>query len=199
MGNTTRESIVETADRLFYENGYEATSFADIADAVNISRGNFYYHFRTKDEILAAVIAVRLALTGRMIENWEREASDPVGRIRRFIHMMIDNRADIKRYGCPVGTLTTEMAKLDHAARDDANRLLTLFGAWLATQFKALGCGAQSDSLAMHLLARSQGVASIASAFRDERFIRSEVALMEEWLDAIVSEKTRKRRTRQTH
>lgn len=64
---TTREQIVEAADRLFYEHGYARTSFADIAGAVQISRGNFYYHFKTKDEILDAVIALRLANTRRML------------------------------------------------------------------------------------------------------------------------------------
>ncbi|MDD9913854.1 MAG: helix-turn-helix domain containing protein, partial [Rhodospirillaceae bacterium] len=37
---------------LFYRHGFDHTSFADIAEAVQISRGNFYYHFRTKDDIL---------------------------------------------------------------------------------------------------------------------------------------------------
>ncbi|RDV01876.1 TetR/AcrR family transcriptional regulator [Undibacter mobilis] len=187
---TTREQIVTTADRLFYENGYEHTSFADIAAAVNISRGNFYYHFKAKDEILTAVIAARLAHTKTMIEGWEREAPNPEARIRRFMHMMIANRAAIKRYGCPVGTLVTEMAKLDHVAREDANKLFGLFRAWLGTQFRALGCGADADRLAMHLLARSQGVATLANAFGDDRFIRREVALMEEWLTAAVAHAT---------
>ena len=56
---STRESIVEAADRLFYQRGYDHTSFADIADDVEISRGNFYHHFKTKDDILAAVISRR--------------------------------------------------------------------------------------------------------------------------------------------
>lgn len=63
--------IVEAADRLFYQRGFEATSFADIAEALSLSRGNFYYHFKTKDEILAAVIARRLASTSAMLEAWE--------------------------------------------------------------------------------------------------------------------------------
>lgn len=40
---STRQEIVEKADLLFYQRGFENTSFADIADAVGISRGNFYY------------------------------------------------------------------------------------------------------------------------------------------------------------
>jgi Bacterial regulatory proteins, tetR family len=47
---TTRDQIVEAADDLFYRQGYEHTSFSDIANAVQISRGNFYYHFKDQRE-----------------------------------------------------------------------------------------------------------------------------------------------------
>ena len=184
---TTREHIVEAADQLFYRQGYEHTSFSDIADDVQISRGNFYYHFKTKDEILDAVIDQRLAYTQHMLDRWEAEGRDPADRIRSFIHMLVANRADIKRYGCPVGTLCTELAKLNHASRDDANKLFTLFRAWLRRQFAALGRAQDADMLAMHLLARSQGVATLANAFRDEKFIRQEVQLMCDWLDSIAA------------
>jgi TetR/AcrR family transcriptional regulator, transcriptional repressor for nem operon len=180
---TTREHIVDAADHLFYRRGYEHTSFSDIADDVRISRGNFYYHFKTKDEILDAVIDVRLADTAKMLEQWERDGKDPADRIRSFIHMLVANRADIKRYGCPVGTLCTELAKLNHASQGEANKLFTLFRTWLRRQFTELGRAHDADALAMHLLARSQGVATLANAFRDDKFIRHEVALMCDWLN----------------
>jgi TetR/AcrR family transcriptional regulator, transcriptional repressor for nem operon len=179
---TTREHIVEAADRLFYRQGYERTSFADIAGAVEISRGNFYYHFKAKDEILDAVIAQRLADTQRMLGGWERAGQHPGDRIRSFIQMLVANRAPIQRFGCPVGTLCTELAKLNHGSRAEANRLLSLFRTWLREQFVLLGREAEADRLAMHLLGWSQGVASVANAFQDERFIREEVRGMEEWL-----------------
>jgi TetR/AcrR family transcriptional regulator, transcriptional repressor for nem operon len=182
---TTRDQIVAAADHLFYRQGYEHTSFSDIADGVQISRGNFYYHFKTKDEILDAVIVERLAYTQRMLERWEADGNGPMDRIRSFIHMLVANRADIKRYGCPVGTLCTELAKLSHASRDDANKLFTLFRAWLRRQFAALGRARDADALAMHLLARSQGVAALANAFHDDKFIRQEVQLMCDWLESI--------------
>src|SRR5262245_50044496 len=116
---TTRDQIVAAADRLFYRHGYEHTSFADIAAAVRISRGNFYYHFRTKDEILDAVIEARLAGTRAMLAQWEIAGKTPIERIRSFIHILIANQADIQRYGCPVGTLTSELAKLNHAAHGE--------------------------------------------------------------------------------
>jgi TetR/AcrR family transcriptional repressor of nem operon len=183
---TTRDHIVEAADRLFYRQGYEHTSFSDIADAVQISRGNFYYHFKSKDEILDAVIDLRLADTRKMLERWEIEGKHPADCIRSFIHILIANRADIKRYGCPVGTLCSELAKLDHPSQPEANKLFTLFRTWLRRQFALLGREADADALAMHLLARSQGVATLASAFQDEKFIKQEVKEMCNWLSACV-------------
>jgi TetR/AcrR family transcriptional regulator, transcriptional repressor for nem operon len=179
---TTRDHIIDAADLLFYQRGYEHTSFADIAGAVNISRGNFYYHFKSKDEILEAVIDLRLANTQRMLEQWERSGENPADRILSFIHILIENRAKIMLYGCPVGTLCAELAKLNHASQSEANKLFALFAAWLGRQFTALGCEADANALAMHLLARSQGVAMLANAFRDETFIRQEVEQMSEWL-----------------
>ena len=180
----TRQHIIEAADRLFYEHGFEATSFADISEAVQISRGNFYYHFKSKDEILDAVIALRLARTRSMLDMWEAEEREPIARIRSFIQILIMNRAKIMLYGCPVGTLCNELAKLDHAAQPQANKLFTLFHDWLKQQFTALGRAADADVLALHLLARSQGVATLANAFRQEDFIHREVDGMFAWLDA---------------
>jgi len=150
---------------------------------VKISRGNFYYHFKTKDEILDAVIDLRLAKTQDMLGRWEVEGEQPIARIRGFIDMLVLNRADIKRYGCPVGTLCTELAKLNHPSQAGAIRLFGLFRAWLRRQFELLGRSNDADACAMHLLASSQGVAALASAFHDEAFIKQEVQRMRDWLD----------------
>lgn len=180
---TTRDQIVEAADQLFYRHGYEHTSFADIASAVKISRGNFYYHFKSKDEILDAVIAIRLVNTKKMLDQWEAEGITPAGRIRCFIRILIANRTKIMLHGCPVGTLSAELAKLNHVSQDQANSLFTLFRIWLGRQFTLLGRKDDADALAMHLLARSQGVAALANAFHDENFIEREVKQMSDWLE----------------
>lgn len=184
---STRGQIVEAADELFYRQGYESTSFADIAATVGISRGNFYYHFKTKDEILDTVIARRLASTREMLDRWEVEGTHPAGRIRCFIRILVANRAKIMLYGCPVGTLCAELAKLNHVAQAKAGEIFTLFRDWLRRQFVLLGLEAEADALAMHVLARSQGVAALANAFHDESFIRSEVDQMCDWLETCAS------------
>ena len=178
----TREQIVDTANRLFYEHGYESTSFASIAEAVGISRGNFYYHFRTKDEILEAVIQARLAGTREMLACWHTSAATPLERIRRFIGIVIRNREDIENYGCPVGTLTNELAKLGHPARAQAVGIFELFRTWLRDQFEALGRSADADDLALHMLMFSQGVATLSNALGERDYVQREVDRLDAWL-----------------
>lgn len=181
----TRDTIVTAADRLFYERGFEHTSFADVAGVVGISRGNFYYHFKTKDQILDAVIERRLADRRAMLDQWTAEGLTPKQRIASFIRILLDNEAKIRAHGCPIGTLFSELSKLDHAGEDGARRLFDLFRVWLRQQFHKMGRRHDADDFAMHILARSQGVATLANAYPDEDFLKNEVRLMLAWLDAI--------------
>jgi len=181
----TRQQIVDAADELFYGRGYAQTSFADIASAVKISRGNFYYHFKTKDEILDAVIDKRLADREALLGRWDETAENPVDRIACFIRIVVTNQTRIMAYGCPVGTLTAELGKLDHPSREKANRIMALFRDWLVRQFKALGCGDAASRHALHVLGWSQGVATLAQAFRDEAYVQREVSEILAWLDDI--------------
>jgi len=194
---STRERIVDAADRLFYERGYEPTSFADIANAVEISRGNFYHHFKSKDDILHAVIELRLEKTRGMLEAWERQGARPEERIRSFIRILITNEALIRQYGCPVGTLCTELAKLGHASRAEASALFTLFRTWLRRQFELLGHEADADPLALHVLARSQGVAVLFNAFGDPCFVRQEVDQICTWLSSLAARPRRSRKSQE--
>ena len=182
---TTRDHIIETSDQLFYMQGFDHTSFAHLANAAHISRGNFYYHFKTKDEILDAVIMVRREKTKTMLKQWENDNADPEKRILDFIHILIRNRSKILNYGCPVGTLNAELIKLNHNSKNDAKKIFSLFRAWLKKQFSLLGHQKNADALAMHILSQSQGVATLANAFDDRNFIDQEVNRMTEWLKSL--------------
>ncbi|MCI4665185.1 MAG: TetR/AcrR family transcriptional regulator [Neomegalonema sp.] len=182
---STRQHIIERADQLFYERGFEATSFADIAQAVGISRGNFYHHFKKKDDLLDAVVERRMANTRMMLDQWASAFPEPKDRIRAFIQILIVNQAKIMAHGCPVGTLCAELAKLEHVAQNSARQIFGLFRDWLAEQFRSLGRTQGAEALALHLLGRSQGVTALAMAFRDPAFVETEVAALERWLDSI--------------
>lgn len=170
-----RSQIVDAANRLFYEQGYEATSFSSIAEAVGISRGNFYYHFKTKDELLDAVIEARMASTREMLASWRNGDTTPLDRVFKFIEIVIANQDDIESYGCPVGTLTNELAKRDHPARPQAVGVFDLFRTWLREQLEELTSASEADDLAMHVLTFSQGAATLSNAFGDRDYVRREV------------------------
>ncbi len=47
-----KNEIIDTAQRLFFELGYEQTSVSNIIDAVGVAKGTFYYYFKSKEELL---------------------------------------------------------------------------------------------------------------------------------------------------
>jgi len=59
-GDLKRSSILETAERLFFEKGYEQTSIQDILDALSMSKGGFYHHFASKEAILSEICENRV-------------------------------------------------------------------------------------------------------------------------------------------
>lgn len=54
-GDVRKQQILETAERLFYQNGYENTSVQMILDEMNLSKGGFYHHFESKLSLLEAI------------------------------------------------------------------------------------------------------------------------------------------------
>ncbi|NRQ38629.1 TetR/AcrR family transcriptional regulator [Nonomuraea sp. NN258] len=61
MREDTRTRIQEIALKLFTEQGYEATSLREIAEELGVTKAALYYHFKTKDDIVAGIAELRLA------------------------------------------------------------------------------------------------------------------------------------------
>jgi TetR/AcrR family transcriptional regulator, transcriptional repressor for nem operon len=184
-GDNSRQRIVEAADNLFYVKGFNHTSFSDIADAAGVARGNFYYYFKTKDDILEAVIERRAQGIREMLAEWDSQYSDPRDRLRRYVQILSVEQDNIEQYGCPMGTLCTELSKLQHARHSDATDMFEVFREWLESQFRQLGHADDARNLALHLMARGQGVTIIASAYQDPAFLRREAEEIECWLESI--------------
>ena len=181
MARFSKTHWLELGQALLKFEGPGALTLERLTESAGKTRGSFYHHFKSKDDILDAVITRRLAATRLMLDAWEADAA-PKDRIVSFIRVLIANRTKIIAFGCPVGTLATELAKLDHIAQDRAADIFGLFRDWLARQFRALGRGDDAEPLALHLLGRSQGIAVMALALKDEAFLVSEVAALENWL-----------------
>lgn len=175
-GQEFRQHIVEIANQLFYQRGYNQTSFTDIAEAAEIPRGNFYYYFKSKDEILDAVVELRLQGIRTMLAEWDATIAAPRDRLKRFVQILLNSEQDILRYGCPLGSLTVELSKTQLALQSRAREMFALFSDWLRDQFQSLGCARVSRENALHLLATMQGVSLIVNAFEDSVFLHKEAA-----------------------
>ena len=184
-GEKTRAGIVECAGRLFYEHGYEGTSFSDIVEASGLFRGNIYHYFKTKDEILRAVIEAHLEVYRGMMAKWDAENDDAKVRLVAFVDMITGRKVELVEFGCPIGSLNTELAKDRRDLQQAASALFDLFRDWLTVCFKQLGKGAESESLALHLLGRAQGVAVISHVYRDAKLLRHETKTLRDWISQL--------------
>ncbi len=69
MTNDTRERILAVAQELFIDQGYDGTSLREIADRLGFTKAALYYHFRSKDEILVALLEPGSALLAEFLER----------------------------------------------------------------------------------------------------------------------------------
>lgn len=76
--NTTKHEIIQTASRLFLENGYSATSPKTICDELGISTGNLTYYFPTKEHLLAELVKM---LCSFQYEVMVKEADDGISEV----------------------------------------------------------------------------------------------------------------------
>lgn len=75
-----REKILNTATQLFIQKGSEKTSMQDIAQTAGISKGAIYHHFKSKDEIVLAVIRSRKELMEEEMKQWLKATENLTGR-----------------------------------------------------------------------------------------------------------------------
>lgn len=181
-GDGNRQRIIDAADSLFYRRGYNQTSFQDISDATGIPRGNFYYYFKTKDEILDAVVNMRIEELTALLNRCEAETEDGRERLLLFSNILDFNRDDVIESGCSIGTLSSELAKDDSALHEKSRQIFVLLHDWVKQQFEATGLS-NTDDLAMDLLAKLQGVAVIACAFKDADYMKRSHLEIKNWIN----------------
>jgi len=76
-GSSTRDAILATAMARFVEHGYDKTSLREIADDVGVTKAALYYHFRTKDDIVAAALDAYGAQLGAIVDWVEQQPPGP--------------------------------------------------------------------------------------------------------------------------
>jgi TetR/AcrR family transcriptional repressor of nem operon len=114
---SSREKILDVSLDLFYRNGYQATSVDEIIAQAKVSKSNFYYHFKSKEDLGLEVLNQRRASMMRSLDCMLGDCDEcPRERLDRFVdHLVATQEAEIKNGGCPFGNLVAEMA--DHSER----------------------------------------------------------------------------------
>lgn len=177
-----RERLADAALDLAYRRGFERASIADIAEHAGVASGSVYYYFKTKDDVGQAVVD-RLAerYVGQM-ESW-RELPDPTERLVALLGMYLDDVQNVQSYGCPLGSITAELAKHSTALGEAASRVFTALIDWAAGQFQALGFSESAAAArATHLIAVIQGAATLSHALHDPEPLQREAAHLERWI-----------------
>jgi len=183
-GNASRERITAIANNLIYTKGYNQTSVAEVADAVGITKGNLNYHFRSKDDLLQAVIANRITTIIATLQQWDHDYPQAKSKLKRFVQMLRSEEESIVRYGCPMGSLNVELGKDQLPLKDKAWQMFDLYQKWLAKIFVQLGYK-NSKSMSKHLLVMAQGAALMSYIYSDKKLLREECDRIEEWIDSI--------------
>lgn len=113
----SREKILDVSLELFYRNGYQATSVDDILALAKVSKSNFYYHFKSKEDLGLVVLNQRREALMRSLDCMLGDCDEcPKERLLRFVDYLVDSQeAELKKGGCPFGNLVAEMA--DHSER----------------------------------------------------------------------------------
>ncbi|MFZ2096610.1 MAG: TetR/AcrR family transcriptional regulator [Anaerolineales bacterium] len=106
----TREGILEAAARIFSEKGYHATSMQDIADAVNLQKASLYYHFSSKQEILAEILDHALDLINIRLELVLSQSLSPGEKLRQAMVSYFQTIAENQNLSA---VLLLEMKSLD--------------------------------------------------------------------------------------
>ncbi len=183
---TKRERLIAAASSEIHRRGYSATTLANVAESSGVPLGNVYYYFKTKDELVRAVIDRHLDTVNEIIADSET-ATTPRARVERLLDNLAANCENVSQHGCPLGGLNQELEKLDGRFEGWAEKLFVLQLEWLAAQFRAAGRKKEAHNLAVHFLARTQGASLVSQALADATILRRELDGLRDWLRDVLA------------
>jgi TetR/AcrR family transcriptional repressor of nem operon len=174
-GQATRDRIVAAAAALMYARGVAGTSTEDVQAAAGVSASQVYHYFGDKASLTRAVIAHQTNVILGFQEPLLARL-DSLDALRSWAAVVVDiQRGSGFRGGCPLGSLASELAENDSAARQD---IAASYRRWQAAIRGGLAAmrdrgelveAADVDKLATALLTTLQGGLLLAKALRDGR------------------------------
>ena len=146
-GAATRDQILDVAGKLIHLRGYHATSLDDVLKESGVGKGNFYYYFKSKEDLGYAILERMLqAFVERTLEPaFADSVADPVVQIKEFLDRVLDNQRQRSCIGgCPMGNLASELSDVHEGFRQ---QLAGMFLQWRVTLAEVLARGRESGRL----------------------------------------------------
>ena len=112
-GDEKRQELLDAAEKLFCQQGYEGTSVQEILQAASLSKGGFYHHFTSKEEVLRALCERRAARVAADTAKALNNAGTPMGRINAVLHSFMPLRREEAAF---VGMLLPIIGKVEGRA-----------------------------------------------------------------------------------
>ena len=178
-----RDRLVAGAREVIHQQGVEKTTIADIARAADVPVGNVYYYFKTKDELVEAAIGSHMRDIHTLLASLERHRT-PSARLKALVRELTSQRELAARYGCPLGSLCSELDKRTDGLDRACAEMLALPIDWAEKQFRLIGRRDARD-LAVALMASYQGIALLTNTFRDPELMTREARRIERWIDSL--------------
>ncbi len=181
---STRNRILDAANRLFYDEGIRAISVDAIAEKAGITKKTLYYHFSSKDLLVAEYLESRdqpnLATFSRWFDEAEGGAPEKTAAI--FLHLAKSARHP-KWKGCGFIRTAAELANMPgHPAVVVGARHKKKFEEWLSTEYREAGI-ADPEKLARGVVLLMEGAFSTMLIHRDPSYAEAAA----ETVQAIVS------------
>jgi TetR/AcrR family transcriptional regulator, transcriptional repressor for nem operon len=179
-----RERLITAATQLVHQQGIERTTLADIATAADVPPGNVYYYFKTKDEVIAAVIEAHAQQITTTLASIDSRHRAPKSRLKAFVREFTAQSEMVAQYGCPLGSLCSELDKRVKESSLPVAELMRLLIEWAEDQFRSLGRPDASD-LAFDLLAAYEGSALLANTMHDPSVLSRAARRIDRWIDTL--------------
>lgn len=179
-----RDRLAAAACDVVYRQGAAASTLADIAAAAHVPLGNVYYYFKTKEEIIAAVVHAHAGQLAAGVAALERRHRSPKARLKALVDVLVERREEIARYGCPYGSLSSELSKRDGGTDAGTVSLMQVPLEWAERQFRAMGRRDAHD-LAVELIAGYQGAAVLTGALGRPDVMSHTARRLKKWIEAL--------------
>jgi len=185
---------VESARVLFWERGYESTSLADVVGHAGVRSGSLYYFFRTKEELLLAVLDLYMELLWPMvIEPVFVRVTDPVERVFGILdgyrHGLVYTGCT---HGCPIGNLALEVCDDLPRAREKIAKNFEGWRRWIKTCLDdaqdRFPSTVNREQLAVFVLTVMEGAVMQARAHQSLEPYDASVAQLRDYFDRLLAE-----------